>query len=174
MANAPNYMANIKKNSKKECSFKNNWCTWAPIITGILMFTQLCLFSMFRQSIFSCPVRAVFFVAPRITLFLVMPEPVQQTALFWGGVAFLESSCLPLFLVWLCFATLSIHGLLYCSDLISPGFITKCRNWSFVWNPASYPLSLCIIVAQAVTEMQNCIILLFLFSLEWVCPAAYY
>ncbi len=95
------------------------------------------------------------------TLFLLMPQPVQYTALFLGfGMSLVMS---PIVFTWL-MATYSIPGCC-CSYLISPGLMIKCWNWSFLSNPASKPWNLCIVVAQLgssgqnVTEQHDCFIL---------------
>ncbi len=102
-----------------------------------------------------------FLVEPCSTLFLLMPQPGQDTALFLGfGVSLVMS---PIVFAWL-MATYCIPGWC-CSDLISPGLMIKCWNWSFLSNPALKPWNLCIVVAQLgtsgqiVTEQHDCFIL---------------
>ncbi len=93
----------------------------------------------------------LFYVEQCSTLFLLIPQPVQYTALFLRfGVSLVMS---PIVFAQL-MATKSIPGCC-CSVLMCPGLMIKCWNWSFLSNPASKPWNLCILVAQLGTSGQN-------------------
>ncbi len=84
------------------------------------------------------------------TLFLQIPNPVQNMALSFGWRLF--GVICPIVLARL-IAAYSIPG--FCCLVVKlPGLTIRCLNWSFGSNPASKPWNLWIVVAQAVTRGQ--------------------
>ncbi len=84
------------------------------------------------------------------TLFMYIPDPVQNNALSFGWSSF--GVIVHIDLAWLN-ATYSVPG--YSSSVVkSPGSTINCLNWSFMSKPASKPWNLWIVVAQAGTRGQ--------------------
>ena len=94
-------------------------------------FTHACLLLIFKQFVMllSSPLFLVMFR----TLFLQIPDPVQNMALSFGWGLF--GVICPIVLAWL-IAAYSIPG--FCCLVVKlPGLTIRCLNWSFGSNPAS-------------------------------------
>ena len=93
-------------------------------------FTHSCLLLIFKQFVM-LPSSPLFLVMFR-TLFLQIPDPVQNMALSFGWGLF--GVICPIVLARL-IAAYSIPGF-RCSVVKSPGWTIRCLNWSFGLNPA--------------------------------------
>ncbi len=94
-------------------------------------FTHSCLLLIFKQFVM-LPLSPLFLVMFR-TLFLQIPNPVQNMALSFGWRLF--GVICPIVLARL-IAAYNIPG--FCWLVVkSPGLTIRCLNWSFGLNPAS-------------------------------------